>query len=387
MILLHRKRSIGAANMQVHQKAGDAVRIAPERLNGFIHDICRRAGCDDEEAAAIADHLVDANLTGHDSHGACKIPEYVAVMSDGRLKLGQRARIASDNGAVVVIDGNLGVGQLVARQAMEIGMERAGRFGVSVIALRRAHHIGRIGAWAEQCAAGGFASMHFVNVIGHAPYVAPFGGRDGRQATNPFCAALPIAGEPPVVLDMATSKVAWGKLLVAANKGEPAPPEAVIDADGNASLDPNVMFREPRGAMLPFGEHKGYALAALCDLMAGALGGGGCNRPENSASSTAINNMLSIIIRCDALGDPQAIAAEAGAFAAWAKSSRLRPGADEIMLPGEPERARRAVRQRDGIPLDRTTWGQLLDTARSVGCPADEAVLLAASAVPPDRRS
>lgn len=355
------------------------MRIVPARLNGFIRDICHRAGCDDEEAAAIADHLVDANLTGHDSHGACKIPEYVAVMGDGRLKLGQRARIAADNGAVVVIDGNLGVGQVVARQAMEIGMERAGRFGVAVVALRRAHHIGRIGAWAEQYAAAGFASMHYVNVIGHAPYVAPFGGRDGRLATNPFCAALPVAGAPPVVLDMATSKVAWGKLLVAANKGAPAPPGSVIDAEGDDSQDPNVMFGEPRGAMLSFGEHKGYALAALCDLMAGALGGGGCNRLENSGSSTAINSMLSIIIRCDALGDPAEIAAEAGAFAAWAKSSRLRPGAGDIMLPGEPERARRAARQRDGIPLDRTTWGLLLETARGAGCSVDEAALLAAS--------
>jgi hydroxycarboxylate dehydrogenase B len=353
------------------------VLIAPARLNRFINDICRHAGCDAEEAAAIADHLVDANLTGHDSHGACKIPEYVGCMRDGRLKLGQRASIVSDAGAVLVLNGNLGVGQVLARQAMEMGMERARSLGAAVVALRRAHHIGRIGAWAEQCAAAGFASMHYVNVIGHAPYVAPFGGRDGRLATNPFCAALPVKGNPPVVLDMATSKVAWGKLLVAANKGAPAPEDAVLDPEGNASLDPQVMFREPKGAMLPFGEHKGAGLAVLCDLMAGALGGGGCNRPENNDSSTAINNMLSVIIRSDALGDPAEIAAEANGFAAWTKSSRLRPGAEPVQLPGEPERARRAARQRNGIALDRTTWGLLLETARSVGYQADEGRLLA----------
>jgi uncharacterized oxidoreductase len=362
----------GPSEMQ--QQLTAEVLIAPERLNLFINSICRHAGCDAEEAAAIADHLVDANLTGHDSHGACKIPEYVGCMRDGRLKLGQRVSVVSDAGAVLVVDGNLGVGQIVARQAMAMGMERAQRLGAAVVALRRAHHIGRIGAWAEQCAAAGFASMHYVNVIGHAPYVAPFGGRDGRLATNPFCAALPVMGEPPVVLDMATSKVAWGKLLVAANKGAAAPADAVLDPDGNAALDPNVMFREPKGAMLPFGEHKGAGLAVLCDLMAGALGGGGCNRPENSDSSTAINNMLSVIIRGDALGDPAAIAAEATGFAAWVKSSRLRPGAEPIQLPGEPERARRAARQRDGVPLDRTTWGLLLETAHSVGCAPDPAL-------------
>jgi uncharacterized oxidoreductase len=298
-------------------------------------------------------------------------------MRDGRLKLGRRASIAADNGAVLVVDGNLGVGQVVARQAMDLGMERARRHGVAVVALRRAHHIGRIGAWAEQCAANGFASMHYVNVIGHLPYVAPFGGSEGRLATNPFCAALPLAGEPPVVLDMATSKVAWGKLLVAANKGAAAPPDAVIDAAGNSTLDPQVMFQTPKGAMLPFGEHKGYALAVLCELMAGALGGGGCNRLENSGDSTAVNNMLSVIIRCDALRDPADVAREAGGFAGWVKSARLRPGTDEILLPGEPERARRALRQRDGIGLDRNTWAQLLETAVSVGCRVDEAALLA----------
>jgi uncharacterized oxidoreductase len=352
----------------MQEQAIGEVRIAPARLTAFIGDICRHAGCDAEEAAAIADHLVDANLTGHDSHGACKIPEYVNVMRDGRLRLGQRVTIVSDAGAVLVLDGNLGVGQVVARQAMEMGMARSRDLGAAVVALRRAHHIGRIGAWAELCAAAGFASMHYVNVTGHAPYVAPFGGRDGRLATNPFCAALPVADAPPVVLDMATSNVAWGKLLVAANKGAAAPADAVVDPDGNPSLDPNVMFREPKGAMLPFGEHKGAGLAALCDLMAGALGGGGCNRPENNDSSTAINSMLSIIIRCDALGDANAMAREAMGFAAWMKSSRLRPGAEPVQLPGEPERARRAVREREGIVLDRTTWGQLLETAHSVGC-------------------
>jgi uncharacterized oxidoreductase len=361
--------------MTTDAREGDTVRLSPAGLNEFLRDICRRAGCDAEEAAAIADHLVEANLAGHDSHGICKIPEYAAVMRDGRLRLGRRATVVRDGGAVIVIDGNLGVGQVVARQAMEIGMARARLHGVAVVALRRAHHIGRIGAWAEQCAAGGFASMHYVNVIGHAPHVAPFGGRDGRLATNPFAAALPLAGGPPVVLDMATSKVAWGKLLVAANRGVEAPPDAVIDADGRASRDPHVVFREPRGAMLPFGEHKGYGLAVLCDLMAGALGGGGCNRPENTGSETAVNSMLSVIVDPAALGDPAAIAEEAGAFAGWVKGAPRRPGVQAILLPGEPERQCRAERARDGIPVDRGTWAQILDTAHALGCPVDEAAL------------
>ncbi|MGH6933251.1 MAG: Ldh family oxidoreductase, partial [Dongiaceae bacterium] len=195
------------------------VHLSAAQLRGIVAAICAAAGCTDEETAAIAEHLVEANLAGHDSHGVRMLPEYVAAMRDGRLRLGRRAEIVRDGGAVIVVDGGLGVGQVICRDAMAIGIDRARAHGVALVALRRAHHLGRIGAWAELCAAAGCASVHFVNVIGHRPYVAPFGGRSGRLATNPFCAGLPASGRPPVILDMATSRVAWGKLMLARNKG------------------------------------------------------------------------------------------------------------------------------------------------------------------------
>jgi len=352
--------------------ADDTVVITADRLRAFAQTICSRAGCDAEEASAIAGHLVDANLTGHDSHGVGMLADYVPAMRDGRLKLGRRVRILRDHGAVVVLDGGLGVGQVLAREAMAIGIARARQHGVALVALRRSHHIGRIGAWAEQCAAAGLVSMHYVNVIGHRTYVAPFGGRDGRLATNPVCIGLPATDRPPVILDMATSKVAFGKIKVARNKGRPAPEGALIDPAGAPTIDPAVMFAPPMGALLPFGEHKGYGLALMCDLLAGALAGGGTNRPETQTSDTIINSMLSIVIDPEALTNAGGWKAEADALCDWVKSSPARPGYDNVMVPGEPERRMRAERGRDGIPLDATTWRQILDVARLAGCAADE---------------
>jgi uncharacterized oxidoreductase len=350
----------------------DTIVIAADRLRLFVQDVCRRAGCDAEETAAIAEHLVEANLTGHDSHGVGMLTDYVPAMREGRLKLGRRGRVVRDLGPVVVIDGGLGVGQVLGREAMTIGIARASQHGVALVALRRSHHLGRIGAWAELCAAAGFVSMHYVNVIGHRTYVAPFGGRDGRLATNPVCIGLPPTGRPSIILDMATSKVAFGKIKVARNKGRPAAEGALIDAAGEPTTDPAVMFAQPIGALLPFGEHKGYGLALMCDLLAGALAGGGTNRPETQVSDTIINSMLSIIVDPAALTDGSAWKAEVDALSAWVTSSPVRPGFDAVMVPGDPERRMRGERERDGIPLDRNTWRQLLDAAATVGCEPDE---------------
>ena len=300
------------------------------------------------------------------------LSDYVPAMREGRLKLGRRARIVRDQGAVVVLDGGIGVGQVLGREAMTIGIARARQHGVALVALQRSHHLGRIGAWAEQCAAAGFVSMHYVNVIGHRTYVAPFGGRDGRLATNPVCIGLPATDRPAIILDMATSKVAFGKIKVARNKGRPAPEGALIDPAGEPTTDPAVMFGQPIGALLPFGEHKGYGLALMCDLLAGALAGGGTNRPETQTSDTIINSMLSIIIDPAALTNAAGWKAEADALCDWVKSSPARAGFDGVLVPGEPERRTRAEREQRGIPLDATTWRQILDVARQAGCAAEE---------------
>jgi len=363
--------------MNDHSSVSDAMlRVAPERLRAYVAAIWQRAGSAPREAELVAAHLVASNLAGHDSHGVGMIPRYAASRRANQLQLNRHAEVVRDVGAVLTIDGGLGFGQVIAHEAMELGIERARRLGVCAVGLRNAHHIGRIGHWAEQCARAGFVSFHFVNVAGD-PLVAPFGGIDRRIGTNPFCAAFPREGEPPLVLDFATSAIAFGKTRVAYNQRKPVPDGALIDHDGRATVDPAVMHEEPHGALLPAGGgasgHKGYGLAVICELFGGALSGGHTTREATLEKTPAIvNGMLSVIV------DPRAFDAmnaqqEADAFVDWVKASPLAAGVEHIQLPGEPERRNRVERETNGVPIDRETWRQIRDAACLLGMGEDEA--------------
>jgi uncharacterized oxidoreductase len=271
-------------------------------------------------------------------------------------------------GAVIAVDGRNGFGQVVAREATAAGMARARRTGVALVALRSSFHVGRIGTYAEQAAAEGLASIHFVNVVGHAPLVAPFRGTDARFSTNPFCAAVPAAGgRPAVVLDFATSLVALGKVRVALNKGERLPEGILLDADGRGTTDPAAMFREPRGAILPFGLHKGYGLAFVCELLAGALTGGGTLSTVPFQKDRITNNMLSFFV--DPAQLPGAAGLEAQIVAAIDHVKASPPADPElpVLVAGEPERASRAKRVAEGVPIDPATWEELRGAAKAVG--------------------
>ncbi|TKC92472.1 malate/lactate/ureidoglycolate dehydrogenase [Trinickia terrae] len=347
------------------------LRLQADELHAYVCAIWERAGSSAREARLVADHLVAANLAGHDSHGVGMIPRYADSLHDNELKLNRHAEIIRDAGAVLTVDGGKGFGQVAGFEAMELGVERAKRHGICAVGLRGAHHLGRIGHWGEQCAAAGMASFHFVNVAGD-PLVAPFGGADRRFGTNPFCAAYPRDGKPPFVLDFATSAIAYGKTRVAYNKGKTVPADCLIDAEGRPTIEPKVMHETPFGALLPFAAHKGYGLAVLCELFGGALTGGLTTHAATLETTNAIvNGMLSIII------DPQAFdahdgQAQAEAFVAWAKASPLAAGAGQVLMPGEPELATQAARRAQGIPIDPATWQQISDAALELGMTTGE---------------
>src|SRR5262249_9801021 len=156
--------------------------------------------------------------------------------------------------------------------------------------------------WAEQCITAGYLSIHFVNVVSE-PVVAPFAGRDARFSTNPFCVGIPLAGQQPILLDFATSRIAVGKVRVALNKGEQVESGTLLDSHGVPTTDPAAIFSDPHGAILPFGAHKGYGLAIVCELLGGALTGGRTMRSRRAPGTYAIiNSMLSIIIDPDRMG-------------------------------------------------------------------------------------
>jgi uncharacterized oxidoreductase len=344
-----------------------APRVAADALRAFAGDIFRAAGSEAREAMLVGDHLVDANLAGHDSHGVIRIAKYVDWHARGMVLANRHATIVRESPAHAVVDGGFGYGQVIAREAMDLAIDKTKRTGQCTIALRNAGHVGRVGAWAEHVAASGFASVHFVNTSGFGILTAPFGGRDRRLSANPIAAGSPRRNGPPMVLDMSTSAIAEGKIQVARMRGEQLPPGCTIDAEGRPNRDPAVFYGPPEGALLPVGGHKGYGLSVFCEILSGALTGGRTTHPDNATAGRLVNNMLSIVFDPEAFCGDEFFGSEIERFIGWVKASPpIEPGG-EVLLPGEIESRTREQRERDGIPLESAPRRMIADAARSLG--------------------
>ena len=345
--------------------------LKPDSLKRVIADLFARAGCGDEEAVVIADHLVEANLVGHDSHGVIRAPIYLQWMNDGKVFAGKSLQIVVDAGSLVVADACLGYGQWTGRQAVAIGVDKCREHGVAIVALKNAAHLGRIGTWAEIAASEGLVSLHFVNTTGLGMFVVPTGGRDARLSVNPVCVGIPIEDRDAIVLDIAAAASAEGKLKVARNKGVPVPDDTIVDADGNPTNDANDFYGPPGGrpvgAILPFGGHKGYGLGLVAEILAGALTGGGCSVPGKTLLE---QGMLSIYVDPLKLQTDGHMFDEIRRYVDFVKDSRPTATDGEILVPGEIENRNRAARS-SGLELDDTTWGQIVEAAKSVGVEDD----------------
>ncbi len=348
--------------------------IQAEPLRRLVHQIFAACGCSAEERARIAHYLVEANLAGHDSHGVIRVPRYVSWVREGRVVPDQQITVIYENEVMAVVDGNFGFGQTVGPQAVRLGIDKAAKHGVSVLALRNSGHLGRIADWAEMAVSEGQISVNFVNVSGSL-LVAPFGAVERRMSTCPIAIGVPMQGEPPLILDFATSIVAEGKVLVAENGGEPIPAGSLIDADGTLSNDPRVLygdadpthsvdFRNGTGAIRAMGEHKGSGLSLMCEVLAGALTGSGCAGP---GKRPIVNGMLSIYMTADVFSTGGFFAAEVKQYVDFFKSAKPAVPDGEVLVPGEPERRRREVRLAEGIPLPDNTWQEILGAMRDVG--------------------
>ncbi len=337
-----------------------------EPLARAIETIVAAGGSEPGEAKQVAENLVTANLMGHDSHGVGMIPRYVDALLEGGLSVNQHPKVQLDAGALLALDGCQGYGQVIGFEATELAIERARRHGSCIMTLGRSHHLGRIGQWGEQAVAQGFISLHFVNVISRS-IVAPYGGADARFGTNPVCIAIPLPGEPPFVLDMATSAVAQGKMRVAYNKREKVSPDWLIDNKGNPTSDAKFGVIEPFGALRTFGLHKGYGLALACELLGGALTGGGTWHSEDRSKRRVWNGMLSILIDPARLGSNGVFAKETREFLASLRKSPVAPGFDKVRIAGDPERDTKAKREKEGIPVDPTTWDEIHTAGAKLG--------------------
>jgi uncharacterized oxidoreductase len=341
--------------------------VPHEKLRAFAERIFTAAGCHEGEAKTVADHLVDANLLGHDSHGVIRIPIYCDWLQAGKVRANCRAERVIDNGPILVIDGGFGFGQAIGRAAMETAIERTAATGLVLVAIRNCGHLGRIGAYAEQLARAGLVSLHFVNSSGGGIMVAPHGGSERRFSANPIAAGAPGPGGDPIVLDFSTSSIAEGNIMLAIARGEPLEPGLILDADGMPSTDPADFYGPPPGAILPFGDQKGSGLSLFCEILAGSLTGGQSGHPGNTTANRFVNNMLSIVIQPAALACGSAYSEDVGRLVDWIKSARPAAADRPVLLPGEKGARIRAERLERGIPLDRVTAGKLDAAARELG--------------------
>jgi hydroxycarboxylate dehydrogenase B len=355
-------------------------------LIASIATILIASGSSEKEAHTVASNLVMANLSGHDSHGVGMLPRYVAAVLEGGLKPNTSVKTLLDLGHMLTLDGQRGYGQVIGEQAMQMGIERAKQHGSCIMTLSNSHHLGRIGHWAEMATNSGLVSMHFVNVMAR-PSVAPWGGADGRFGTNPCCIGIPLAGREPFLLDFATSRVAQGKMRVAYNEGHSVAPGLLIDETGAPTVNPGVVVvpqTKPGttasggglfGALLTFGEHKGYGMAVACELLGGALtGGGSWHEPANSPrgqQQAVLNGMLTVLIDPAKLGTQTSFESEAQAFVDWVKQSPAGQGSESefkgVQIAGDPERRARVQRAKDGIVIDDQTWADIVDAGVKVG--------------------
>jgi uncharacterized oxidoreductase len=343
-----------------------SARYAPETLYGYARDVFAAAGSDAREADIIARHLVEANLAGHDSHGLVRVKKYVDWAKAGMVIPNRHAEIVSDRGAAVVVDGGFGYGQVIGKEAMELAAKRVASHGFAVLAIRNSGHLGRIGAWPEMLAAAGYASFHFVNTSGFGILVAPHGGSDRRLSANPIAAGSPVAGGPPLILDIATSIIAEGKIQMLRNKKEKLAPGLVLDGHGRPTTEPEVFYASPPGAIFPFGGHKGSGLSLFCEIFAGSLTGGASSHPGNPTAKRLVNNMLTIAFDPEAFAGADFFRADLDRLLGWVKASPPIEKDGAVLMPGEIERRTRKEREANGIPVDAETLSQIVSAGTSL---------------------
>ncbi|OED38456.1 hypothetical protein AB833_19815 [Chromatiales bacterium (ex Bugula neritina AB1)] len=355
------------------------VQLCPKRLCEYLSRVFVAAGANESEALAIAENLVDANLAGHDSHGVVRVPRYLRDERRKHVKFGQSVEMVIDGGAFTLLEGRFGFGQVLGRQSVEIGISKASEHGVALVALRNAGHLGRIGEWAEQAADAGYISIHFVNVA-RSMLVAPFGAAERRMSTAPVTIGIANGTDDHFILDFATSRIAEGKALIALQGGPKPPFGGLVDSKGLPTDDPQVLYgpvaegevpnpRAGPGALVAMGDHKGSGLAIACELLAGALTGSGTTGPGEGP----YNGMFSIYIDPAVIDDGHGAAASISNYIDFVRQARPADGVDSVMVPGDPERRARHLRQHR-LPLPSDTWQRLIEAGDYYGVQAPASV-------------
>lgn len=340
----------------------DEVRyVAPEKIRAFTVALLGKAGMWEADAGMVADNLIDADLRGVTTHGLTRIPLYFQKFEAGLCDPQGRPEVIRDFGATGLIHAHHCMGQVSSTLAMEMAIEKAEKFGVGYVGVRDGCHYGTAGYYAMMAERKGMIGLSITN---SGAFVVPYGGAEKRLGTNPVAVAIPSKRHDPVLLDMATCRVARGKLIVAMKKGVPVPDDWALDSDGNPTTDAARGFA---GMLLPL-SYKGYGMALVIDLLAGVLNGSGYGTHvdlENDLPQVGSNFMA---INTRVFCDPDEFAENVDRLIEETKDVRLAAGADRVYMPGEIEfDAERANRALGGVPLQAFQIRELTQMGRKYG--------------------
>lgn len=332
-----------------------------EQLREIAIDSFEQLGIPTEDAEVVADHLIEASLSGIDSHGVLRIPQYAECIRQGRIVPDSKIEITQDTPSSALVNGNNGFGQIVAKKAMDLAVNKAKEFAISAVSVRNCSHTGRLGSYTVEATREDMIGVMMVNAGGCGQQVAPFGGISRRLSTNPFSIAVPTGGEIPIVLDMATSMAPEGKLRDLHNKGEELPEGWIVDSDGNPSTSTADFYDFPYGALLPFGGvsgHKGFGLSLIVDILAGGLSSAGCCGP-NRPLDPRTDGVFICVIDIQKFTPLTTFYQQVRQLVEHVKSSPTAPGFDRIFVSGEPEALMREKRLKEGIFVDDVLWQKI----------------------------
>lgn len=332
------------------------------------------AGANERAARAAVSALVTSSLMGHDSHGVLRIPEYLGFVAAGSLLPNAEPKVERTGPTTAVVDCGGGFGAVGAERAMRVAIDLAREQRTACVITRRCNHVGRLGTWVELAASEGLISIATCNSPVHGHFVLPWGGRDGRLATNPIAYAVPTGGDP-VVADFSTSVAPEGKVRYHRNEGRPVPDGWILDAEGRPTNDAAAFYGPPRGGILPLGGaagHKGFALGLLVEILGSALAGIQC-----TDAATIGNGVCFIAIDPSAFCPLPEFRRLMDETVAYMKSSRPAPGSSEVLVPGELEFRTLRQRQRTGIPIDDATLAGMRQHGERLGIDINQYLELA----------
>jgi uncharacterized oxidoreductase len=340
--------------------------VPAARLRAFLSECILAMGWSGRDARVVSDHLVLADQSGHPSHGSGMLGTYVDSYEAGDLRPGRAARDEIAAAPFLVVDAAFGLGHVVLLDTVTRGCAMARDHGVAILSVKHAHHVGRVGHYAEEAARQGFVSLFWSNVFGRPPLVAPFGGAEARIGTNPHCIGVPRPGGEDLILDFATSRIALGKARVAWTNGAQAPEGCLIDHEGQDTRDASVMFSEPQGSLLPFGDHKGAGVGLMAEVLSSILSGADTIAEDRDRGLIA-NNTLCLLIDPSRLGaTPGTLAPRLDAYLGWVVSARPRAAGRPVRLPGDAERRTRADMGAN-VHLSRAGLRRTVDAGARVG--------------------